>query len=102
MKTGSGSQFSGSRGRKSPRSRSRIFLPVGASVCARVPPPAPVPMMMTSYRSAIVVPPLDPRGVRAVEHLRRARLPEVVPRPAHERVDALADAAHQIDVHTEP
>src|SRR5438093_10019110 len=57
MKTGSGSQFSDTRGRKFPRSSSRIFFPDRASVCASVPPPAPEPMMMTSYRSAMVVPP---------------------------------------------
>ncbi len=37
-----------SRGSQSPRSRIRIFLPDGASRCASVPPPAPLPMMMTS------------------------------------------------------
>ncbi len=47
-KTASGLQLSISRGKKSPRSSSRIRLPDGASVWARVPPPAPVPMMMTS------------------------------------------------------
>src|SRR5262249_57711800 len=31
-----------------PRSRSKTRLPVGASLCARVPPPAPVPIMITS------------------------------------------------------
>ena len=41
--TGSGFQLSISRGRKSPRSSSRIRLPESARACARVPPPAPVP-----------------------------------------------------------
>src|SRR5262245_40990240 len=102
MKTGSGSQFSDSRGRKSPRSSSRIFFPVGASVWASVPPPAPVPMMMTSYRSVIVLPPVDTGRVRTVQDLRRPGLAEVVPRPAHEGVHPLPDAAHQPDVDAEP
>jgi len=42
------SQFSGSRGRWPPRSSSRTRLPDGASRCASVPPPAPLPMTMTS------------------------------------------------------
>src|SRR5215472_15875385 len=47
-----GSQLPTSRGRKSPRSSSRILLPEPARACARVPPPAPVPMMITSLCSA--------------------------------------------------
>ena len=47
-KTSAASQFCGSRGSQSPRSSSRIRLPDGASRAAREPPPAPVPMMMTS------------------------------------------------------
>ncbi len=42
-------QFAGSRGSQSPRSSSRIRLPEGARWRASVPPPAPVPMMITSY-----------------------------------------------------
>ncbi len=42
------SQFCGSRGSQSPRSSSRMRLPEGARWRASVPPPAPVPMMMTS------------------------------------------------------
>src|SRR5215469_4918059 len=49
MKTSRLSQFSGSRGRYPPRSSSKTRLPDDASACASVPPPAPVPMMMTSY-----------------------------------------------------
>ena len=41
-------QFSGSRGSQSPRSSSRMRLPEGARWRASVPPPAPVPMTMTS------------------------------------------------------
>ena len=41
-------QFCGSRGSQSPRSSSRIRLPVGASRCASVPPPAPLPITITS------------------------------------------------------
>src|SRR3954454_22715084 len=59
MKTSPGSQFSRSRGRKSPRSSSRIFLPDGASVFASVPPrsgPATVdattPSVPTSFTFA--------------------------------------------------
>ena len=48
LQTAWASQLSGSRGRKLPRSSSRIRLPDGASVCASVPPPAPVPTMITS------------------------------------------------------
>src|SRR5206468_2583189 len=50
-KTSCASQFDGSRGSQSPRSSSRIRLPDGAKCRARVPPPAPVPTMMTSYES---------------------------------------------------
>jgi hypothetical protein len=52
-RAGSGSQFAISRGRKLPRSSMRIRFPEGARVCAGVPPPAPVPMMITSKRSGI-------------------------------------------------
>ena len=38
----------GSRGSQSPRSSSRMRFPEGARCRARVPPPAPVPMMITS------------------------------------------------------
>ena len=41
-------QFCGSRGSQSPRSSRRIRLPEGARCRASVPPPAPLPMMMTS------------------------------------------------------
>ena len=41
-------QFCGSRGSQSPRSSSRMRLPDGASWRASVPPPAPLPMMITS------------------------------------------------------
>src|SRR5215472_15420354 len=47
-----GSQLPVSRGRKSPHSSSRILLPEPASACASVPPPAPVPTMITSKCSA--------------------------------------------------
>src|SRR5215472_2687163 len=47
-----GSQLPSSLGRKSPRSSSRILLPESASACASVPPPAPVPTMITSKCSA--------------------------------------------------
>src|SRR5256885_11469990 len=50
-KTSCASQFDGSRGSQSPRSSSRIRLPDGARWRARVPPPAPVPTMITSYES---------------------------------------------------
>src|SRR3954447_7632097 len=50
-----GSQFWISRGSQSPRSRSRIFLPVGARAQVTVPPPAPEPMTMTSACSVMVV-----------------------------------------------
>src|SRR6516164_966335 len=53
MNTERGSQFSASRGRCSPRSRIRIFLPVGARRWARVAPPAPLPTMMMSKVSAM-------------------------------------------------
>src|ERR1700722_4302126 len=43
MNTDLGLQFSASRGTCSPRSRIRIDLPVGASRCAKVAPPAPEP-----------------------------------------------------------
>src|SRR5215470_3614066 len=49
MNTSRTSQFSFSRGSQVPRSSSRTRLPVSASAWARVPPPAPVPMMITSY-----------------------------------------------------
>jgi hypothetical protein len=48
MKTGAGFQLSISRGRKPPRSRMRTDRPASAKVWASVPPPAPLPMMMTS------------------------------------------------------
>jgi hypothetical protein len=41
-------QFSGSRGSHPPRSSIKTFLPEGARCRASVPPPAPVPMTMTS------------------------------------------------------
>ena len=41
-------QFCGSRGSQSPRSSNRIRLPEGARCRASVPPPAPVPTMITS------------------------------------------------------
>ena len=41
---------------QSPRSRRRIRLPEGARWRASVPPPAPVPMMMTSYESIVSAP----------------------------------------------
>lgn len=44
------SQLSRSRGRYPPRSRIRMRFPLGARRWAMVPPPAPVPMTMTSYR----------------------------------------------------
>ena len=47
-KTAPGFQLSISRGRKSPRSSSSIRLPDGASVWASVPPPAPLPTIITS------------------------------------------------------
>jgi hypothetical protein len=47
-KTAPGFQLSVSRGRKSPRSSSNIRLPDGASVWASVPPPAPLPTIITS------------------------------------------------------
>src|SRR5262245_23390430 len=49
------SQFSSSRLMKSPRSSRRIRRPLGASLYASVPPPAPVPMMITSNSSFISV-----------------------------------------------
>src|SRR4051794_8296141 len=48
-------QFCCSRGRKPPRSRIRMRLPDGARRWASVPPPAPLPMMMTSYWSCDMV-----------------------------------------------
>ena len=65
MKTARASQFSFSRGTKSPRSRSRILRPEGASRAASVPPPAPVPMMAMSYwRSADMMSPPAQAGRR--------------------------------------
>src|SRR6478609_7279945 len=49
--TSSAETFWGSRGSQPPRSISRIFLPDGARWRASVPPPAPEPMMITSYES---------------------------------------------------
>lgn len=37
------------------RSRIKIFFPVGASLCASVPPPAPLPMMITSKWLSVVI-----------------------------------------------
>src|SRR5262245_8909652 len=51
MKTSAACQFCGSRGSQSPRSSSRMRLPDGARWRASVPPPAPVPMMITSWVS---------------------------------------------------
>src|SRR5207244_9690764 len=42
---------------------SKIRLPDGASRYANVPPPAPVPMMMTSYALAIDLPSLSELGI---------------------------------------
>ena len=46
--TASASQFCGSRGRRSPRSRMRMRAPVSARVSAMQPPPTPEPMITTS------------------------------------------------------
>src|SRR4051794_7140423 len=47
--------------------------------------------------------PVDVRGARTrVEDLGPARLGEVVPAPVDERLDAVADAAHQRRVHAQP
>ena len=46
--TSCASQLPGSRGSHPPRSSSSTRLPVGARWRARVPPPAPLPMMITS------------------------------------------------------
>src|SRR6266536_1945435 len=74
MKTARASQFSFSRGTKSPRSMSRILRPEGASRAASVPPPAPVPMMAMSYwRSADMMNPPLQAGRRRSEP-RRATL----------------------------
>src|SRR5580704_17789273 len=54
--TSSGDQFSISRGRKCPRSSMSTRFPDEANVWAKVPPPAPLPMMMTSNRSGIRLP----------------------------------------------
>src|SRR3954447_26511051 len=51
-----GSQFWISRGSQSPRSSSRIFLPVGARAQVTAPPPAPDPMTMTSACSVMASP----------------------------------------------
>jgi hypothetical protein len=48
MKTGPACQLAGSRGSQSPRSSSSTRLPDEASLCTSVPPPAPLPMTMTS------------------------------------------------------
>src|SRR5512144_2261375 len=66
MKTDSGSEFCGSRGSRSPRSRIRIRAPVGASAVATEPPPIPEPMMTTS-KSCMARPP------QAFESTPRAR-----------------------------
>src|SRR5664279_2677074 len=46
--------------------------------------------------------PVDARGIGPVEHLTAARLGEVVPRPIHERVDAITEAGHERRVNTQP
>ena len=54
---GSGSQFSISRGQEvAAFEQQDAVFPSAASVCASVPPPAPVPMMITSKRSGMVLP----------------------------------------------
>jgi hypothetical protein len=50
---GEASQFCGSRGSQSPRSSSRIRLPDDAMRCTIVPPPAPLPITITSYELLI-------------------------------------------------
>src|SRR5262249_41006789 len=49
-------QFCISRLSQSPRSRIRMLLPEGARCLARVPPPAPLPTMMTSKRLSMSAP----------------------------------------------
>src|SRR5262249_7360522 len=49
INTSSTSQFCCSRFSQSPRSSIRILLPDGARCRANVPPPAPLPIMITSY-----------------------------------------------------
>ena len=66
-------QFAGSRGSQPPRSSSRIRLPDGARWRASVPPPAPLPITMTS--KWLIVPPTASascRGPRAAGRPRPA------------------------------
>src|SRR6478736_5259704 len=128
-KTSFESQFSGSRGSQSPRSRIRIRLPDGARCRASVPPPAPLPMMMTSYRPSLamipsrssvlcavsggprprrdrlvrdVVLPDHPGRSAPVERLWSALLAEEVDRPALERADPIAAAGHERGMDAQP
>ena len=124
----SASQFSISRGSQSPRSSIRIRLPDGASRCARVPPPAPEPTMMTSYcvghggPSSECGGSLSWRGLveHDVRHVAGRRRPrrcagassglddrgvvavEVVPGPGQEGVGPAVHPAEQHGVHAEP
>src|ERR1043166_5709285 len=76
------SQFCGSRGSQSPRSRSRIFLPEGARWRASVPPPAPVPMMITSYVSMCSPPARATPGLDDSENVPVVHRPDGVKHPA--------------------
>src|SRR5262249_61885032 len=107
--------------------RIRTRLPDGASRCARVPPPAPEPMMITSYVSGIAVssgvhgstgspwsvqrdvwpvailmcPDEPPR--RGVDlQRRRVVAAKVVPGPGQEGIDLGMHAAQQHRVHAQP
>src|SRR6478735_1218355 len=84
---------------KSPRSTSRIFAPVGASSRARVPPPAPLPMMTMSKEQAI-----GQSGHQAVNRLRRVDLIHQLlifhrPLEAHLRLRAALDRIAEVTIH---
>src|SRR4051794_19647151 len=92
MKTSAACQFCGSRGSQSPRSSSRMRLPDGARWRASVPPPAPVPTMITSYVSMSVslqhLGDDDPRGGLDESEVRE-RLWEVAEEAARGGVELL-------------
>src|SRR5512142_796130 len=85
MKTDSGSQFCGSRGNRSPRSRMRMRAPVGARAVAMEPPPIPEPMMTTSWsfipRPRFRAAGLAPSPQRLLEGLPHHVLVRLLPRP---------------------